>query len=182
MRYSEAPLILRILAWPVIAGCGFVVFHALMLYLGYDAETWVKEIYITLQNGLPFFLFLTGSFVRDKKFRIPLLLFFPLFIACYFINMLYEYDVIGFGVTQWIIGPAELGLFLTYLFFFILEKKKNVTSVLKILWFFCITWAYLVPKFTTGFHAGSFFLASIFIFPFLMGFGLYDFFRKPIAS
>lgn len=176
--YHNSSLLLKIIFWLTLVALGFVLFHFTLMLLNYQAATWVTEIYFDLQCGLPFFLFLTGTFIHNKKLRIPLLLFFPAFFIGYVLNVLNRYEFISVYHLQYLMGPALLGLFVIYCIHFFQKNKKTLLDFLKIIWLLCITWAFLVPRFTSGFYAGKFLIASMIIFPFLMGIGLYKYYRK----
>lgn len=179
--YNNSSLLFKILFWLTLVALGFVIFHLIMMLLNYNAKTWVTEIHFDLQCGLPFFLFLTGTFIRDKKLRIPLLLFFPTFFIGYVLNVLNRYDVTSIYHIQYWMGAALVGLFVIYCIHFFKKRKKSLLDFLKILWFFSMSWSFLVPRFTFGFYAGKFLIASLILFPFLMGFGLYTYFRKTVS-
>jgi hypothetical protein len=99
-------------------------------------------------------------------------------------------------------GISLTGLFLVYLIHFFMDKTKGLFSftkekfslslkspylnnlgksvfdLLKLVWFFCIGFAFICIKFPIGFHGLFFFNLSIWFFVFLMVVGLYRFFRK----
>ncbi len=181
--YHTAPLFYKILAWLTLVGLGFVAFHFFMVELADNtAENWVREIYMTLLFGLPFFLFLTGSSLHDRKLRIPVLFFFAVFVAGYIMTQLNFYGIIDVNYVNYWMVPALGGLLLSYMVHFVLKKKITLLDVLKFAWLIAVCWAYGGARVPWGKYAYQAFMVSICIFPLLMGTGLFVFFRKPRSS
>lgn len=177
-QYASAPVFLKALTWLTIVSFGFVLFHSYMLFTDYEPQRWVQEIYFNLLSGLPFFLFLTGSLIHEKKLRLFTLGFFSVFFAGYVLNILNAWEMVNISGLQWIMGITLLGLLVCYLVHFF-RKKKGVLDFIKLLWFICISYSFLAQRFVPGGgHAGKFLLAAICLFPLLMIWGLFAFFRK----
>jgi hypothetical protein len=205
--YNNSSVFIKILAWLTVVAFGFVLFNMVMLKFNYVPKPALGEIYFTLQNGIPLFLFLVGTCIKNKHLKIPLLIFFPIFIICYFTNVFNNWDVINLRgrsaeILKWVMGISLACLFLTYFIHFIFKKAKNlfnflkekpslligspfifklgqtVLDLLKLSWFFSIGYALICMKFPIGFYGLTFFNLSIYLFPFLMGIGLFRYFRK----
>jgi hypothetical protein len=179
-HYSTSPLFLKILSWLTVLGCGFVIFHFYMLWTDYEPQRWVQELYFNLLCGLPFFLFLTGTLIHDKKLRVLTGIFFGVFTICYFLNVLNAWDYLAIGGLQWPLGVSLLGLFIVYLVHFS-RKKIMLLEIVKLLWFISISYSFLAQRFIPGGgKAGYFLLASMFLFPLMMALGFWKYFRKPV--
>ncbi|CAN5913322.1 hypothetical protein BH11BAC7_BH11BAC7_08550 [soil metagenome] len=176
--YNASPL-LRISGIACIPVFLFVVVHIVMGYFEIYPVAWLRELHFILQNGLPFFLFLTGTFIHNKKLRIPLLIFFPVFIIGYTIKTLDFWGLIDVHGVKWIICPALLGLLITYVIHFFAKKSKRVLDYLKIIWLLCLSYVLFSIYFPIKFHTIYFFEASTWILILLMTLGLVNFFRKP---
>ncbi|HTF04035.1 MAG TPA: hypothetical protein VK826_08415 [Bacteroidia bacterium] len=181
-NYRTAPLLLKFFAWITILGTLFFVFHSIILIIfskTLEPAAWIQEIYFNSFCVLPIFLLFTGTFITEKKYRIPLWLFLGIFAVGHAINMLNTYEIVDIGRLQYPMSVALLGLFITYLIHFI-KKQKNVLDFLKIAWFAFVMWVYIAPRFIqSGHKAGWFLIAAQLIFPVMMAIGMYHFFRKP---
>jgi hypothetical protein len=178
-HYSNSSLLIRILAFVSILALAFVVFNIILeQFFDLYPVAWLREIHSILQNGLPFFLFLTGSFIRNKKLRIPLLIFFPVFFIGYAIKMLNFWDFTDVYGVRWIICPALLGLMLTYTIHFFAKKSKKILDYIKIIWLLCIGYVMLSIYFI-GFKTILLFEISTWLMVLLMIGGLVNYFRKP---
>lgn len=179
-HYSNSSLPTRILAILCIPVLAFVVLN-IILEKCFDLYpvAWLREVNFILQNGLPFFLFLTGSFIRNKKLRIPLLIFFPVFFIGYAIKTLDFWDFVDVRGVKWIICPALLGLMITYIIHFFTKRSKRVLDYIKIIWFLCIGYVLISVYFRIGFKITYLFEISAWLSIFLMTCGLINYFRKP---
>lgn len=179
-HYSNSSLLIRILAIVSIPVFAFVVLNIILEKL-FDLYpvAWLREVNFILQNGLPFFLFLTGSFIRNKKLRIPLLIFFPVFFIGYAIKTLDFWDFVDVRGVKWIISPALFGLLITYTIHFFAKRSKTVLDYIKIIWFLCIGYVLLSVYFPIGFETIFLFEISSWIMVLLMTLGLINYFRKP---
>jgi hypothetical protein len=179
--YYNSNLLLKVLSWITLAAFGFVIFHLVMMLIGFDPKPWIREVYIDLQNGIPFFLFLTGSFIRNRKLRIPMILFFSVFFIGYVLRTLDFYGLVDIDGNKlsWLIGPPLLGLLITYIIHFFSKPKKKILDYLKVIWFFCISYTLISVVFPIiSYRALYFFYVTIIIFPFMMGIGFFNYFRK----
>jgi hypothetical protein len=178
-HYSNSSLLIRILAVISVLALAFVVLN-IILEKVFDLYpvAWLREVHSILQNGLPFFLFLTGSFILNKKLRIPLLIFFPVFFIGYSIRTLDFWDFVDAPSMKWVICPALLGLMITYTIHFFTKKSKKILDYIKIAWFLCIGYA-LLSAFIIGFKTILFFEISSWLVILLMTWGLINYFRKP---
>lgn len=180
-NFHSASLLFKILAVASILVLLFVVVHMVMGYFEIYPVPWLREVHFILQNGLPLFLFLTGSFIANKKLRIPLLIFFPVFIIGYTMKTLDFWGVIDVHGIKWIICPALLGLLITYVIHFFAKEPKRILDYLKIIWFLCISYVLFSIYFPIGFRTIYFFEASTWILILLMTLGLIHYFRKPAS-
>lgn len=177
--YQNSSAVFKILFWLCIPAFIFVLFHQVMMLLDFYPQTWVREIHFNLQNGIPFFLFLTGSFIRNKTLRIPMILFFSVFFLGYVLNSLDSWSIIHIRGLKWLIGPALLGLLITYILHFITKKEKRILDFLKISWFICIGYTQLSVVFPIiSFKMFFFYETSGYLFIALMACGLYKFIRS----
>lgn len=177
-HFSNSSLFYKILAFLCFPAMAFVLMNIILARFDIYGKTWIREIDIILRNGLPFFLFLTGSFIRNKKLRIPLLIFFPVFFAGYALKTMDYYGLVDLRV-KWIICPALLGLVLTYSIHFFAKKDKSLLDYLKILWLLMISYVMLSIFFPIGVKIIYFFEGSTYLMLLLMSFGLFEYFRKP---
>ncbi len=196
-NFHSASLLFKILAIACIPVLLFVIANVVISYFDIYPVKWLREVHIILQNGLPFFLFLTGSFIANKKLRTLLLIFFPLFLLTYTIKTLDAWEVIDFyeatgnlskaiGISglsnvlriKWIVGVPLLGLLITYTIHFFAKKQKNILDYVKIIWFLTIGYILLSVHFPIGYHVTSIFEISTWILILLMTLGLINFFRK----
>ena len=178
-HYSNSSLPIRILAIVSIFVLAFVVFNIILeKFFGLYPVPWLREVHSNLQNGIPFFLFLTGSFIRNKKLRIPLVIFFPAFFIGYVIKMLNFWDVVDVHGVKWVISAALLGLMITYTIHFFTKKSKKILDYIKITWFLCISYVVLSFYFI-GFKTILLFEISTWLLVLLMTWGLINYFRKP---
>ena len=178
-HFSNSSLLFKILAIGCIPVLGFVVVHIVLGFFELYPVSWLREIHFILQNGLPFFLFLTGSFIANKKLRIPLLVFFPAFFIGYAIKTLDFWGFIDVRGVKWIICPALLGLMITYTIHFFAKVNKQILDYIKIIWFLIIGYVLLSVYFPIGFKTIYLFETSSYILVLLMTLGLINFFRKP---
>lgn len=205
--YNNSSVFIKILAWLTVIAFGFTLFNMVMLEFNMVPKPALGEIYFTLQNGIPLFLFLTGTFIKNRYLKIPMFIFFSAFSICYFINVFNNWDFIDLKgssaeILKWSLGISLTALFLTYIIHFIFSKAKRlfdfrkekfsielgspfitklgqtVLDLLKLIWFFSIAYALICIKFPIGFHGMVFFNLSIYLYPFLMGIGLFRFFRR----
>ena len=182
-HYSNSSLIIKILAILCVPAMVFVSLNIILAWFEIYGKTWIREIDIVLRNGLPFFLFLTGSFIRNKKLRIPLLIFFPVLFAGYVLKTLDFYGIVDLNMT-WVICPALLGLVFTYSIHFFAKKGKAPLDYLKMTWFLVASYVVLSIFFhiripVKGFGAVRLFEINTYLMLLLMSFGLYGYFRKP---
>jgi hypothetical protein len=192
--YHTAPLFYKILAWLTLVALGFVAFHFVMEELMDKlAANWVREIYMTLLFGLPFFLFLAGSTIRDRIARPLVLLALAGLFAGYAIKQLDFFDIADLPSTSTVIAISAGGLAVIYLVYFIFKMKRKwrenasgsrnelLLDLLKLSWLIAICTAFVGVHVQWGkfLHPLRALQVSIFIFPLLMAFGLYVFFRKP---
>jgi hypothetical protein len=189
-HFFNSSLLFKILAIACIPALVFVIIHMILGYMERYPVAWLRELHSIVQNGLPFFLFLTGSFIRNKKLRIPLLIFFPLFFIAYTLKTLDFHGIIDIhpiklgegryiNIVKWILCPALLGLMITYTIHFFAKKQKIVLDYLKILWFLVIGYVLLSVYFPVGFKVMRFFEVSTWLVIVLMIYGLINYFRKP---
>jgi hypothetical protein len=180
-KYDTSPLPLKITAWLSLIACGFVIFHTAMLWTNFNPQRWVQEVYFNLLCGLPFFLFLTGTLIHDRRLRIPTALFFTVFFIAYVVNIFNAWEVVSVGRLQYVLGVALLGLFVTYCIHFF-RKQKDALEYIKMAWFICISYSFLAQRFVPGGgKAGYFLLGSMILFPILMGAGFVKYFRRNKA-
>jgi hypothetical protein len=100
--YATASPIIKILAWLTVLAFGFTLFNLVMFHLDYIiTDKTFRELCSHLQNGIPFFFFLTGTFIRNKTLRIPLWIFFSVFIFCFAIQDLNYWDVLDITGKNW---------------------------------------------------------------------------------
>lgn len=178
-HYSNSSPLIRILAIVSVLVFAFVVFNIILeKFFDLYPVPWLREVHSNLQNGVPFFLFLTGSLIRNKKLRIPLLIFFPVFFIGYAIKMLNFWDLVDVRGVKWIICPALLGLMITYTIHFFTKKSKKILDYIKISWFLCISYVVLSIYFI-GFKTILLFEISTWLLVLLMTLGLINYFRKP---
>jgi hypothetical protein len=184
MKFSDSPLIIKILAFLCIPAMLFIIMNMILAAYEIYGKIYIREIDIILRNGLPFFLFLTGSFIRNKKLRIPLVIFFPLVFIGYAIKMLDYYDVVDMNV-KWILCPAVFGLLLTYSIHFFAKKQKSPLDYLKMLWLLLVSYILLSVYFSgigirfKYFNMIILFEAVPYLMLLLMCYGLFEYFRKP---
>lgn len=178
-NYQNASLLFKILFWLSVVSFGFVLFHFIMIQLEFYPQAWIRELHFTLQNGIPLFLFLTGTFIRNKSLRIPMILFFATFFIAYALNTLDSWGVLEIRNLKWILGPSLLGLLITYLIHFFKKEKKGILDFLKLLWFLCIAYTQLCILFSViSFKPFWFFEASTYLEIVLMSVGLFRFYRN----
>ncbi len=164
---------------PVLA---FVVFHMVLGFFELYPVAWLREIHFILQNGfLPFFLFLTGTFIQNKEFRLPLLIFFPVFIISYTIKTLDFWGFVDIRGIKWVMCPSLLGLMITYTIYFFIKRTKKPLDYIKIIWFLIMGYVTLSIYFKIGFKIIYLYEASTWILVLLMALGLLNYFRKPSA-
>jgi hypothetical protein len=179
-HYSNSSLLIRILAIVSMLVFAFVVLNIILeKFFDLYPVAWLREVHFILQNGLPFFLFLTGSFILNKKLRIPLLIFFPVFFIGYAIKTLDFWDYVDVRGVKWIIAPALLGLMITYTIHFFAKKSKKILDYIKIIWFLCIGYVLLSVYFPIGFKTVILFEVSTWLLVLLMTLGFINYFRKP---
>lgn len=179
-HYSNSSLLIKILGIACILVLAFSFFHIVLVFFEIYPVAWLREIHFILQNGfLPFFLFLTGSFIHSKKLRIPLLVFFPVFFIGYVIKTLDFWGFVDVRGVQWIICPALLGLMITYTIHFFSKRRKILLDYIKVIWFLTIGYITLSIYFPIGFKIIHLYEISVYILVLLMLTGLIRFFRKP---
>ncbi len=192
-HYSNTSLLFKILGITSILVLAFVIFHVILAMLDLYPVPWLREIHFILQNGfLPFFLFLTGTFIHNKKLRIPLLIFFPLFFIAYLLKTLdfwgyvdiqpIRLSIFGgiyFSIIKWVLCPALLGLMITYTIHFFAKRKKFLLDYIKVIWFLAIGYVTLSIYFPIGFRTMYLYEITVWILILLMTLGLINFFRKP---
>jgi hypothetical protein len=197
-HYSNSSALFRILAIACIPALLFVLVNVILRYFNIFPVAWLSEVHSIVHNGLPFFLFLTGTFILDKKLRTPLLIFFPLFFISYAIKTLDYWEFFDFyeGIRQfskwlglpvliqifkmkWIITVPLLGLLITYTIHFFSKKSKGLLDFIKIIWLFCISYVLLSVYFPIHFYPVEVYEATTWIMTLLMVLGLRNYFRKP---
>lgn len=186
-NFHTASLPFRILAIACVPVLLFVAVHMIMGYFEIYPVLWLKEVHFILQNGLPFFLFLTGSFIANRRLRIPLLICFPLFFIGYALKTLDYwgfidiYEIFPWLKLKWVICPALLGLIITYTIHFFSKRNKIILDYIKVIWFLAISYITLSIYFKIGFKTMDLYEASTWILLLLMVIGLIKYFKKPIA-
>ncbi|CAN5406986.1 hypothetical protein BH09BAC5_BH09BAC5_14780 [soil metagenome] len=176
--YSNSSLLFKILAIACIPAMAFTILnYVLVEFMELTPKSWILELNLILQNGLPFFLFMTGSFIHNKKLRIPLLIFFPIFFIGYTLKTLDFYGFVDLH-TKWIIVPSLVGLMITYIIHFFSKSKKLLLDFLKLAWFIMIGYTLLSLYFHIGYKVVYIFEASFFVMLIIMTIGLIKFFRK----
>jgi hypothetical protein len=198
-RYSNSSLLFKILGIACIPVLAFVLFHMVLTLFDLYPVAWLREVHFILQNGfLPFFLLLTGTFIRNKNFRIPLLIFLPLFFIAYTIKTLdywgfidyYNWtglvnkspgsgDFINILRLKWIICLPLLGLMLTYTVYFFVKRSKKIIDYLKVIWLLAISYVTFSIYFPIGKKIIYLYEVSTWVLVLMVIFGLINYFRKP---
>jgi hypothetical protein len=201
-HYSNSSLLFKIMGIACIPVLAFVLVHMLLAFFDLYPVSWMREIHFTLQNGfLPFFIFLVGSFARNKKFRIPLLIFFPLFFIGYsiktldFLGVIDYYNWTGLESTsqgsgelinllreKWIVCVPLLGLVITYTIYFFVKRSKTITDYIKVIWLLAISYVTFSIYFPIGFKTIYLYEASTWVLIVMITLGLINYFRKPSVN
>src|ERR1041385_198228 len=136
--YDNSSLLIKILAWLTLIAFGFVLFHLVMIAFGFVPRLYMMEIYFDLQNGIPVFLFLTGTFIQNKTFRIASILLLSVFFFGYLINAFDSYgffdeDHLNINIRgmKYVMGASLLPLLVLYSIHFIQKPQKTALDFLK---------------------------------------------------
>lgn len=184
-NFRTAPLALKLFSFLAVLGTVFFVFHSIILIVyskTIEPQAWVQEVYFNIFTGIPIFLLFTGTMITEKRYRIALWTFLGIFILGHIINIFNTYEWIDIGGLQYPMSVALLSLFVTYCIHFF-RKKKGILDIFKIIWFACLMWVYIAPRFIqSGHKAGWFLIAAQCIFPILMTIGLFQFYRNKQSN
>lgn len=185
-KFHTAPILIKILSVLSAIGTLFFLFHTIAQFI-YEKEInagtfyiapWTQELYLNLWVALPLFFVITGTAVRNNRIKKPLIAFVILFGVCYLLNFGNTYDWVDIPHLQYPQSVALIGINVTWIMH-IAKKKKSVLDILKFIWLFGLTYAFVIPRFIrSGHESGNFFLVSMFVFPAMMILGLFYFFKK----
>lgn len=189
-HFSTAPLIIKFLSFITAVGTLFFIFHTAVQFI-YEKEidsgtyyiaTWTQELYLNLWMALPLFLAIIGTTIHDKRVNKWLIVFVCIFGIGHLLNIGNAQEWVDIPHLQYPQSIALIGI-LTVWIIHITKKKKSIPDILKFIWLFGLTYSFVIPRFVpSGHEAGNFFLASMFVFPIMMIYGLVLFFKKPKHS
>ncbi len=177
-HYSNSNILFKILAFACFPAIAFVILnYVLVEIMEYYPQNYIRELNLIIQNGLPLFLFLIGTSIRNKTFRIPITVFLAVFTIAYTLKTLDFFGLIDIRV-KWILCPSLVGLVITYVIYFFTKTTKIFLDYLKVIWFLLLSYVLLSVYFPIGFKTIYLFQTSYFVMLLLMTMGLINYFRK----
>ena len=160
----------------------FYAFHLVMdFYFSdrFEAAIWVKELHFNIALFFPVFLLLTSTIGERRNLNIVAWSAGILFATCTLLNIGNRYELYDIYHLQYPTGLALLTLLAVAIVHFV-KKQKHVSDLLKLLWLFCLVYAFVVPNVVTKYHqAGWFIIAMQFLYPIMMAAGLLKYYQKP---